>query len=80
MKILKQIKEKINEHPKSINETYVEHLKFAIKTAAKLQIISGILILHGICPCVCKDIGGIKLKKLNEELLERKRKCKHARD
>ena len=59
------------EHLKSVNETYFQHFKKAIKIGI-LMILGGFqAIFHAICPGILKTSASDKIKKLHNEVLGR---------
>ena len=60
------------EHLNSVNETYMKHFKTAVKIGI-LMIIGGFqAIFHAICPGVLKTSASDKIKKLYNQVLERR--------
>lgn len=59
------------DHLHSVNESYFEHMGFAIQFG--LRMIGGGLgaIAHAICPAVCKTTGSRTLIALHTELQAR---------
>ena len=59
------------EHLKSVNETYGQHFKIAIKIAL-LMILGGFqAIIHAACPGVFKTSASDKIKKLHNTISDR---------
>jgi len=59
------------EHLKSVNETYAQHFKVAIKIAL-LMILGGFqVIIHAVCPGVFKTSASDKIKKLHNTISDR---------
>ena len=59
------------EHLKSVNETYAQHFKVAIKIAL-LMILGGFqAIIHAVCPGVFKTSASDKIKKLHNQISDR---------
>lgn len=40
------------DHPASVDETYVEHLAFALHFAARLAAAAGAALVHALIPCL----------------------------
>ncbi|MEJ6394945.1 DUF6356 family protein [Gymnodinialimonas sp. 2305UL16-5] len=40
------------DHPKSVNETYLEHAAFAGKFSGKLFLAAGAAAIHAVIPCL----------------------------
>ena len=45
-------------HPNSIGETYLEHMKIALNTAVKIQLIVLIIVIHAVFPFLFEHTGG----------------------
>lgn len=58
-------------HPKSINESYTQHLFFALKNGSKLAFIGLILIIHGFFPFIFQHKARDGVEKLSQQLLNR---------
>jgi hypothetical protein len=59
------------EHLKSVNETYGQHFKIAIKIAL-LMILGGFqAIVHAVCPGVFKISASDKIKTLHKIISDR---------
>lgn len=43
------------EHPRSVGETYIEHMRFALLTALKLQAAAAALLVHSVFPFLFTD-------------------------
>jgi hypothetical protein len=55
-------------HLKEVNETALEHLWFAVKTAVKLQLLVPVLLVHAIAPRFFKETASNTMR----SILERK--------
>jgi hypothetical protein len=51
-------------HPHSVNETYTEHLGFALKFGAKMTLGGMAAMLHAVLPFLFVNTAG----KINDEL------------
>lgn len=40
------------DHPKSVDETYLEHMAFAGKFSGKLFLAAGAAAVHAVIPCL----------------------------
>ncbi|MGH1577124.1 DUF6356 family protein [Planktotalea sp.] len=48
------------DHPRSVDESYFEHLAFAMKFSALLALAAGAALIHAIVPALCeKTASGI---------------------
>jgi len=59
------------EHPNSVNETYKEHMVFALKKAKEVLKVSVILGVHAFLPFLYETEASNRIKKLNEEFNSR---------
>ena len=55
-------------HLKEVNMGYVEHFKFAMGFSMNSFIMSMILIVHAIIPCLFQKKFSIWIKKCNDRL------------
>ncbi|MEO8104325.1 MAG: DUF6356 family protein [Betaproteobacteria bacterium] len=51
-------------HPQSVNETYIEHLGFALKFGAKMTLGGLAAMLHAVFPFLFETTAG----RINDEL------------
>jgi len=58
-------------HPKSINETYLQHLGYTVKKAFLLIKTTVALMLHGLFPCIFETYARDKILEFSDELLNR---------
>ncbi len=72
---MEKIIDKFLEHPRENQETYFEHLLAALKIWKETSWISTIILIHAFFPFLFQDSASRRLKKLNEEIEIRKRKC-----
>ena len=61
-------------HPKSIKESYTQHLFFALKNGSELAFIGLILIIHGFLPFIFQHKARDNFEKISQQLLNRKPK------
>ena len=59
-------------HPHSVGETYLEHMKIALSTSIKIQLVVLIIVVHAIFPFLFEHTGSDELNKINKELQGRK--------
>ena len=52
------------DHPHAVNETYTEHLAFALKFGAKMTLGGLAAMLHAVLPFLCITTAG----RINDEL------------
>jgi hypothetical protein len=41
-------------HPASVDETYFEHLVFALRFSGTLLVAAGAALVHALVPCLCQ--------------------------
>ena len=59
-------------HPKSVDETYFEHMWCACKFFVKLQLLSFAAIVHSVFPFWFENTASNGIKKLNDCMQDRK--------
>ena len=59
-------------HPHSVGETYLEHMKIALSTAIKIQLVVLIITIHAIFPFLFEKTGGDEIEKINKDLQHRR--------
>jgi TRAP-type mannitol/chloroaromatic compound transport system permease large subunit len=59
-------------HPHSIGETYLEHMKKALNTTIKVQLVVFIILTHAIFPFLFEHLGSDEIEKINDELQHRR--------
>ncbi|MDJ0612137.1 MAG: DUF6356 family protein [Rhizobiaceae bacterium] len=59
------------EHPQSVDETYFEHLGFALKFACSLFVAGLAALVHAFIPCACERTASNKIKELHTRLHNR---------
>ena len=62
------------EHPKSVNETYLEHMCCAMKFHYTLLKLSFVALIHAIFPFWFETTASDGIKKLNDCMQNRKKK------
>ena len=60
-----------NEHPKSVNETYIQHLIIALKFSVKLFVLFVIAFVHAILPFLFKTTVSKKIIEMANDLQKR---------
>ena len=58
-------------HPQSVNETYFEHMRCAMKFHCTLLRLSLAALVHGIFPFLFKTTASSGIKKLNDCMKKR---------
>ena len=59
-------------HPRSVNETYFEHMWCACKFFIKLQLLSFAALVHAIFPFLFQTTASNGVKKLNDCMKDRR--------
>ena len=63
-------------HPKSVNETYLEHMMCALKFAFKLECLAFAAIIHAIFPFWFETTASDGIKNLNDCMQKRRKSAK----
>ena len=58
-------------HPKSVNETYFEHMWCAMKFSVKLECLSFAVLIHSVFPFLFEYTASRGIKELNDCMKER---------
>jgi hypothetical protein len=61
-------------HPRSIDETYLEHQKVAFGFAGALFLAACACALHGLAPALCEKTGSTMVKRLYDRMTTHRRK------
>lgn len=59
------------DHPASINESYFEHFRNAMRFSGILAKTAAAAALHALLPCLCENTARLKIASLHEELQSR---------
>lgn len=59
------------DHPKSVDETYLQHMRFAGWFAGRLFLAAGAAAVHAIIPCLFEKTAGRMIAQMNERLVKR---------
>ncbi|MEM6902993.1 MAG: DUF6356 family protein [Pseudomonadota bacterium] len=59
------------EHPGSVDETYFQHMRFAIWFAAKLLMAGFAALIHAFIPCLFEKTASQIVGQLHARLLNR---------
>jgi hypothetical protein len=60
------------EHPRSLGESYWQHLKIAMTLAVRLGVTAGALICHAILPNLFKTFASERITELYDRLQSRR--------
>lgn len=55
-------------HPASVDETYLQHMRFALGFAFWLTVAAAAALAHAIVPAVCETTAGGILRKLTARM------------
>ena len=56
------------EHPKTVGESYMYHMFFAIKIGLKLILWGFVAIIHGVFPFIFKTYVSSRIKELHDDI------------
>ena len=59
------------EHPASVDETYFQHMRFALRFAGTLFLAALAALIHAIIPCLCERTASIKINELHNRMHNR---------
>jgi len=57
------------EHPRSVGETYSEHLGMACAFGARMIVAGGACMLHGVFPFLFVKTGSTTVRHLHDEMI-----------
>ncbi len=60
------------EHPRTVGETYFEHMRASLGTAGKLALAAGACVVHAVVPSLCTTTGSSMVLKLHGEIYPRR--------
>ena len=52
------------DHPASVDETFLQHMRFALTFAAGLFLAGGAALVHAFIPCLCEKTASRKIEQL----------------
>ena len=58
-------------HPASVNESYFEHMRFALSFAGWLALAAGAALVHAVIPALCETTASTILKRLHDRIESR---------
>ena len=58
-------------HPRSVNESYFEHMGFALWFASRLLTAGGAALIHAVIPCCCEKTASTIIAELYERTRNR---------
>lgn len=71
MKILHILKNLFTEHPTTVNETYLQHFKYAFFLSLRLIFVSFVLMIHAIFPFSFKTFASKRLIRIVKKIYTR---------
>jgi len=60
------------DHPRSVDETYFEHMRFAGWFAVRLLMAGGAAIVHAVIPCLFESTASRMIAQMHERLASRR--------
>ena len=60
------------DHPRTVGESYFEHMRASLGTAFKLARASAACVVHAVVPGLCKTTGSTAILKLHAEVSPRR--------
>ena len=62
-----------SEHPASVGESYLQHLRVALGFSGRLLLAGLACLVHAIFPFLCAHTGSNSILELHERMLSRRR-------
>ena len=62
-----------SEHPASVGESYLQHLRVALGFSGRLLLAGMACLVHAIFPFLCAHTGSNSILELHERMLSRRR-------
>ncbi len=59
------------EHPRSVDETYFQHMAFALRFSGALFYLAFAALVHAFIPCLFKRTASRKVAELNQRMHNR---------
>lgn len=72
MKIIKKIRSQLCEHPKSVGETYFQHLRYALWAGSQMLVGGVCCTIHALFPFLFKTKGSEKVEVLYKEFQKKR--------
>ena len=60
------------DHPASVGESYMDHLRASLGTAAKLGTAAAACVVHALVPGLCQTTGSTAILRLHAEVMPRR--------
>ena len=61
------------EHPASVGESYLQHLRIALGFSVRLLLAGMACLVHAVFPFLCPHTGSNSIVELHERMLSRRR-------
>lgn len=58
-------------HPGSVDETYFQHLRFALRFSSLLFVAAAAALVHALVPCLFEKTAGKLVGELNRRIVTR---------
>ena len=58
-------------HPGSVDETYFEHMRFALRFSSLLFMAAAAALVHALVPCLFEKTAGKLVAELNRRIVAR---------
>lgn len=63
-KEIEMLRRLFTDHPHSVDESYVEHMIFALSFAGLLALAAGAALIHALIPGLCKTTASTLIRKM----------------
>lgn len=61
------------DHPATVNESYFQHMRFALGFAFWLMLAAGAALIHAVIPALCETTASRILRRLHDRITHRHR-------
>ncbi|WP_102109165.1 DUF6356 family protein [Oceaniglobus roseus] len=58
-------------HPRHVDETYLEHMRFAAAFAGSLAFAAGAALVHAVIPALCETTASRTIRRLHARIENR---------
>lgn len=58
-------------HPASVNESYFQHMRFALGFAGLLFLAAGAALVHAVFPALCETTASRLVRRMHDRLTKR---------
>lgn len=59
------------EHPHSVDESYIQHMRFAMGFAGQLFVAGGMALVHAFIPCLFEKTASVRIQAIHARLQHR---------